>query len=856
MVLKQYQQNTLDILKKFFERCRVVEHRKAFRAIISEPEVKARLGTLDEDYKVWDGIPNTPRICIKVPTGGGKTIIAAHAIKIISETWLSRDYPVVLWFCPSDAIRKQTAEALKNPRHPYREALDGQFGGHVRVFDLDDKFNIRPQDVEDNVCIVVSTIQSFVKENTTKYNVYKDNENFQEHFARMYSTAGMERKEDSSRVKYSFANLLFFHKPIMIVDEAHNAVTDLTATTQSRISPSAIIELTATPRKANNTLYNVSATELKEEEMIKLPIALVEHWSWEQMIDEAIAKRAELEKIAERDKDYIRPILLFQAQNKDGELNVDALKAHLVDTANIPENEIAIATGEQHELDNINVFDKSCSIRYIITVEALKEGWDCSFAYVLCSLANVRSSTSVEQLLGRVMRMPYARAREKAALNKAYAYVLSSKFGEAAEALVEKLVKKGFDDNEAMATIEQLPTKSLFGQDINKIELEKPLPAKDIPASMTQAGKFLILTRETTEEDIEIVCKVATEVDSFKIKQVFTAFKSSESVPSPAKSGEKFSVPCLMVDVDGKLVHATPDIIFEQFDWDIEKFVSPKLETDEFNIEAQGRGFIITIDNEKLQYAIDTEQSSVSVANVGDLPVQRLVDWLDIRLHQDDITQAKMRSWLKQVVDHLTEAKDVNLTTANIAKYALKDKLATKISLARSKAKDESFAIFMREGKGAIDFNIAVEFTENTYEDQLSYHGKFKFAKHYTSRVPQIDGNGTGEEFGCARAIDSLGEVKYWIRNVAKHPYSFSLPTATGNFYPDFVALLDDGRVLVVEYKGLHLIDSKNTKEKVQIGALWEEKMQGKGLFLIAESSSKDGLNVAEQIKAKIRIDK
>ena len=80
-------------------------------------------------------------------------------------------------------------------------------------------------------------------------------------------------KDENGHLKYSFANLLFAHRPIMIVDEAHNAVTNLSAEMQGRINPSAIIELTATPRLQNYTLYNVYATELKEEEMIKLPIA-------------------------------------------------------------------------------------------------------------------------------------------------------------------------------------------------------------------------------------------------------------------------------------------------------------------------------------------------------------------------------------------------------------------------------------------------------------------------------------------------------------------------------------------------------------------------------------------------------
>lgn len=108
-----------------------------------------------------------------------------------------------------------------------------------------------------------------------------------------------------------------------------------------------------------------------------------------------------------------------------------------------------------------------------------------------------------------------------------------------------------------------------------------------------------------------------------------------------------------------------------------------------------------------------------------------------------------------------------------------------------------------------------------------------------------------GEEFQCAKAIDTNKNVKYWIRNVARHPNSFWLPTSTDKFYPDFVALLNDGRILIIEYKGAHLIDSADTKEKAAIGALWEEKTKGRGLFLIAEMN-KGGLTVDGQLNNKI----
>jgi len=199
-------------------------------------------------------------------------------------------------------------------------------------------------------------------------------------------------------------------RPVVIVDEAHNNRTDRFFKTLGRLNPSCVIEWTATPVAGNNVLYHVAAQELKAEEMIKLPIVLAEHpQGWRECLRDARLTRDRLELAAQREPDYVRPILLVQAAPKGNEATVEVVRQHLIEEEQIPESQIAIATGGQKELDGIDLFKQSCPIRYVITIEALKEGWDCSFAYVLASLQSVNSAKDVEQLLGRVLRMPYAK---------------------------------------------------------------------------------------------------------------------------------------------------------------------------------------------------------------------------------------------------------------------------------------------------------------------------------------------------------------------------------------------------------------------------------------------------------------
>ena len=861
MQLKNYQINTLNVLRKFFEEARICGHKQAFENITSNPEISYRLGKLKSDYTVWSTIPNTPRVCLKVPTGGGKTILAAHSLKIVSEMWLERELPVVLWFTPSDQIRRQTAEALKNPRHPYREALDEQFGGHVKVFDIDEKFNIRPADIEQNLCVVVSTIQSFSHRDTAKYNVYKHNENLEPHFAHIQAQEGME-KDENGQLKYSFANLLFEQRPIMILDEAHRVVTNLSAEMQGRINPSAVIEFTATPHLKNNTLYNVYASELKDEEMIKLPIALTEHNNWEMAVTEAIAKRAELEKAAQYEREYVRPVLLFQAQNVNSEITVEKLKDNLINVQQIPENEIAIATGEQKELDGINIFDRNCPIRYIITVEALKEGWDCSFAYVLCSLANVHSDTSVIQLLGRVMRMPYAQKRKISALNKAYAYVLSPKFGDATECIVSKLGDKGFSDEEAQSVVEQIPmSNDLFSSNpqSNKVILKQEtlIKTNDVPESIkvqkeSNGELSLTFTAQTTQADIDKVKPMLDENARYELDNKFANYQKVQTEESPAKKGEKFKVPQMMLELQGELELADPEIVFEYFDWDLNEFAPYQLSEAEFKISKQGNGFMIDLDNRCLKYSVTGEEQMVmSFVDTDNWTVESLVRWLDKQLRNSYFSQAVMIKWLTNVVNYLIEQRGLKIAELMLAKYALVTKLQNKMNDAYNAARKTSYqtSFFAPQARVELNFDNGFQFSDKMYENELCYRGKYKFSKSYlgANHVPVIDGGEGGEEFECAKALDTNKYVKYWIKNVACNQNSFWLPTSTDKFYPDFVTMLNDGRILVVEYKGKHLIDFADTKEKLAIGKLWESKSNGKGLFLMAEKV-KDGLTTAEQI--------
>ncbi|MDE2979131.1 MAG: DEAD/DEAH box helicase family protein [Acidobacteriota bacterium] len=874
MELKRYQDDALAILRKFLEEARVAGPKAAYERITGATEQANRLRGYAGSYKALTALPGVPYVCLRLPTGGGKTILAAHAVPLARDAWIEKDWPLVLWLVPTKTIRTQTAEALKDTRHPYRAALDEAFDGRLRVFDIADFAHVRPHDLHDHCCIVVGTIQALRVTNTEGRKVYAHNENLEPHFSGLvYAPEGLETL-DNGKLKFSFANLLHLHRPLMIVDEAHNAVTGLTREMQARVNPCAIVEFTATPRTKSNILYSVTASELKAEDMIKLPVMLSEHDTWQNAVNGAVATRSSLSRTAADDPRPIRPIVLFQAQPRNREVTAAALKEHLVEVEQIAEEKIAVATGKQRELDGLDLFDPDCPIEHVITVEALKEGWDCSFAYVFCSVSRIQDGRDVEQLLGRVLRMPFAERRKDDALNRAYAFLSEPSFGHAARALVDKLVSMGFEEEEAEEHVE-VAQRDLLPDDDLPAPRDQPTPtlshiataSDDLLAVLKGASEFTLRTPETGK--IEIASEV--ELDPDVVGAVRDALPEGERAEfdravdayraerhrllSPAQRGRRLSAPRLTAAVQGEIVFADTELFMECRDWSLLDH-SPKLAKEEFTVRETARSFEIDLDGQRVTYrfASEEEQLTLDIDVEGWTP-QALVRWLDRQVRQADISQGELLRWLSELVNHLLVARGLHIAALMRCKFILARKVRRKIAAIRRKERESAYQQFLFEptAKVGVSFDDAFAFRDGMYHGQRRYRGSWKPNRHFLGpdHVPAFDGSSDGEEFQCAQAIDSLPAVRYWVRNVANHAESFWLPTAAGRFYPDFVARLKDDRLLVVEYKGAHLAEGADTAEKRTIGNLWEQRSNGRCLFLVVEKVI-NGEDMRSQLLEKV----
>lgn len=502
MELKDYQIKVLEYLevylqeleKEYLDKLDFYEFQKSKGKEINHPEtsdycnslwdnIKAKIAIHTQNYTARrDGLNrNIPNICFKVPTGGGKTLLATCAIQRIKQDYFKKNTGFILWIVPSETIYTQTSKQLRNREHPYRQMLDKVSGGKTIILEKNDKF--QKQDVEDNLCVMLLMLQSGNRQNKETLRMFKDSGKFESFFpdiddynsnkSLLNKISNLETPDladiannvvQGLSIKHSLGNTLKILRPVIIIDEGHKAMSNLALETINSFNPSFILELSATPKNTSNILINVRGVDLKQEQMIKLPINVFsskEESNWKQTLNHSHKKLQELSikatKLQTTDGRYIRPIMVIKAEPKQKNNSydhVEDIKKYLIDNLGVNEKEIRIKLSEKDEIKDEDLLHHLCQVKYIITKDALKEGWDCPFAYILAILSNTKSTTALTQFIGRVLRQPHARATAINELNQCYVYCSGADVNDAVESIKKGLENEGMGDlsNDITAT--------------------------------------------------------------------------------------------------------------------------------------------------------------------------------------------------------------------------------------------------------------------------------------------------------------------------------------------------------------------------------------------------------------------
>ncbi|NTU42706.1 MAG: DEAD/DEAH box helicase family protein [Nitrospirales bacterium] len=446
----------------------------------------------DQDGKTYvapylsrhDGLQRSiSNICIKVPTGGGKTLLASCTLERIQTDYFKRQTGFVLWVVPSEAIYRQTWRHLANREHPYRQILERASGGRVKLLEKGDAFTAR--DVDNQLCLMLLMLPSAARQSKETLRMFRDSGRFTSFFPPEDDSEANRKLLESVRnldindlaemgwedgivpgslsIKQSLGNVLRLVRPVVIIDEGHRAYSETARGTLCGFNPRFIVELSATPntngRHQSNVLVNVPGTDLKDEEMIKLPINVTneERGGWKHTLTLAHAKLEELAREASSFQSesgrYIRPIMLVRVertgreQRDTGFVHAEDAREYLLEKLGVREEEIRLKTSETDELGDEDLLSETCEVRYIITKDALREGWDCPFAYVLAILSKTTATTALTQMIGRVLRQPHTHQTHRPLLDECHVFTFDQDVSEAVDS-----VRKGLED-EGMADL-------------------------------------------------------------------------------------------------------------------------------------------------------------------------------------------------------------------------------------------------------------------------------------------------------------------------------------------------------------------------------------------------------------------
>lgn len=839
MELKPYQQQVINDLAMFLENIQETKDvKEAFYNFWSKhprTPLFPFTGTAIEPYK--NNVPRVPHICVKVPTAGGKTFIASNAIKTIFDAFAYDKPKAVVWLVPSITILDQTIKNLKDTNHPYRKKINSHFGNKVEVFDKAELLQgsgFNATSVKEQLNIFVLSFDSIRTANKEGRKVFEQNGSLQS-----FETL-LGKNEEISLMK-----VMQYLNPMIVVDESHNAETELSVDMLREFNPCFILDLTATPRKNSNIISFIDALELKKENMVKLPVIVYNHQDKTEVINSALQlqKRLEQQAIEEEKKGgkYIRPIVLFQAQPKNGKdflnaeeekSNVQKLKEKLIELK-IPAEQIKIKTANINEIKGIDLMSKDCEVRYIITINALKEGWDCPFAYILASLADKSSAVDVEQILGRVLRQPYVMKHNFPLLNLSYVLTASSKFLETLDNIVKGLNKAGFSDKdykladpamlEAARKRDALLKLSAFPEtetpaeditsDIDTSRISVPGETELLNTSVSEIEKTAIEQNEAFEKTVSnmqahpsavLPNEIQQLVKTYSIKDIFTEQAEQINLPQfylkvPAndlfgKKEEELPLEKENLLEGFALSRADTNIVFDSITSELYK-----VDLDETKKEHTPT--FVRLDGEVkesvMAYILDPSRKDGRVKNF----TRRLMDLIG---NMFPIPDREIEKYIHRILEDFKEEQFSDLA-AN--EYTYKDKIKYKIIALSEQFAEKKFKDFLDTDKVFIKPSFTLPKTISPGET----------AKDITKSLYEKEGSMNSFEERVINEIGNMQNIAFWTRNLERKGFRIN---GFVNHYPDFIIQTKSGKTILLETKGDHL----DAEQKIRLGRLWASK--------------------------------
>ena len=823
MILKDYQKNAISDLENFLE-------------------LVDQTNSLSEAYKrFWEmrdvpakppytsTIANVPQVCFKVPTGGGKTFMAAASLQSIFMALPAMKTKVVVWLVPSDTILSQTYKNLNNPDHPYRQRLQVDFSDRVVVYNKEQLLmaqNFSPIELTDQLSILVLSYDSFRTSNKEGRKAYQENGQLLQFVSHFKDDVDLLPDADIT----SLINVIRQYQPVIIIDESHHATTKLSIEMLNNFNPSFVLELTATPKESSNVISYVPAFKLKIANMVKLPVIVYNRHSRDEVMGDAINLQHQLEIIANNEemKGFVpvRPIVLFQAESKGkgDRATFDKIKSELIQNYRIPPEQIAIKTAEINELpDDLMVAD--CPIRFIITINALKEGWDCPFAYILASLANRSSAIDVEQILGRILRRPYTKQFQDSMLNMSYVFTASENFRQTLLNIVKGLNNAGFSEHDYFTTEKIEPSINSTPTPLNLFPTSTPSNDDDkidVPAEETSQNS------SSNNDNINSMMNQARNLANEYDNQ-FVAGANSDRAPEERDKMTEFPMQSYFIKAQEVLLPQffTKVNAGSLFGDETELKISKKMLRKQFSLK--NKDTEIDFDH------LDLQIMSVDVYENEDFPRYKKLSENDSNFLLEHISTLPLDSQINQCAGKIYNAIDKHtdiLSRKEIKDYIHrivsnfdKDRIfdALKHTSAYIRKIDEKINSLMNEyaHKSFIALIDSKQiFARPSYSLPQSI-SPTNFTKNIVKSLYVAESDDMNNfEHKVITEIASLDNIRWWHRNRERKGFCIN---GFINHYPDFLVMTNSGLLLLIETKGDDR-DNSDSKRKLELGKLWESK--------------------------------
>ncbi len=836
MELKTYQKSVIGDLARFLSLLTEKgSASKAYNALWEEKNVNVGMGGLPfYHYNLQYGVPD---VCFKVPTGGGKTFIAASSIKTIYDAMPTTTAKAVVWLVPSDAILTQTYTALSNPHHPYRQKIDVDFGGAVEVYSkaqLLNGQNFNPTSVTEQLSILVLSYDSFRTSKKEGRKAYQENGNLATFPKLMQDKSMLLPDTDETALIQVIRSL----NPVVIVDESHHATSALSVEMLENFNPCFVLDLTATPKKNSNIISFVDATQLKKANMVKLPVIVYNRKSQDDVYADAISIRRKLEIQAQNEQKttgrYIRPIVLFQAQPRVGaeSTTYDKIKATLIE-AGIPKEEIAIKTGDKDELKNVDLLSPDCPIRYIITVNALKEGWDCPFAYILATVANRTSSVDVEQILGRVLRLPYTQKNGSNVLNISYVITSSADFGKTLDRVVSGLNNAGFTDKDYRAKdvelepeaptvpepvqlvmqpeepdVPEVNTNDLRQRIEQTMQQPDAMPTETIEAddllsaALAQNEEYEAKVNNTTETAIDLApTEVRDKMNSFRMNDIFADEAAALRFPQfmmevgPSFFSDNAFIPLKLEHLEEGFTLRDKDV---QIDFSTVDAEMARVDTDDSTNAVPKVWQIKGTDSAYYKEWFNAQPSNIRLAHCKGL-IQNRISKMNC------VNDKELRDYLDRIVETMTEDQ---LSDMEQSTYPYIVKVEKKVKDLLAAHRSNVFDLWLEQGKISCRPNYSLS----------QVISPTSFFSTYPKSLYSSEEDVNDYERKVVWALSSMDNIKWWHRNISR--LGFQINGAI-HAYPDIIAMTTSGKTLMIETKGDHL-ENDESKAKAKIGHQWD----------------------------------